>query len=329
MSLQSYLNSVWYGERGGYWLRPLAALYGWVAARRLHAYGAGKRAVYRAPVPVIVVGNHTVGGTGKTPLVIEIVERLKKRGERPGVISRGYGSSVTAAAARRVSEQSAAVDVGDEPLLIFQSTGVPVAVCPNRELACAAVLENEVSVIVADDGLQHLALARDIEIDVVDAVRGFGNGRCLPAGPLRVPASQVWPTDLQIRHGGSDGHCMQLRGDTLRRLGDSTLTALSEFKGRRVHAVAGIGHPERFFNTLRGRGLDVVAHPLADHAALTRADVTFDDDLPVLMTEKDAVKLQEPPAGDYFSLPVVAHLSDSASLALDALLDRLGDNRAS
>ncbi|MFK7885992.1 MAG: tetraacyldisaccharide 4'-kinase [Gammaproteobacteria bacterium] len=326
MSLQSYLNSVWYGDRGGHWLRPLAGLYGWVVKRRLRAFRTGQRAVYRAPVPVIVIGNHTVGGTGKTPLVIEIVERLKRRGHQPAVISRGYGSTITADAARTVDATSRAADVGDEPLLIFTRTRVPVAVCPNRRYACEAVLAAGATVIVADDGLQHLALARDVEIDVVDAVRGFGNGRCLPAGPLRVPPEALWSTGLQIANGGCDGHAMSLEGQHARRLVDGELVPMTEFDGQRVHAVAGIGHPDRFFCALRDHGLEVIEHPLDDHADVSPSQIEFGDDLPVLMTEKDAVKLPAALCERYYSVPVNARLSASASAAVDALLDGLSDN---
>lgn len=321
--LENYLNDVWYGERPGTWLRPLGALYSVAMRARQAAYDRGWREVYRAPRPVLVVGNRTVGGTGKTPLVIELVHRLKARGVAPGVISRGYGSSVTREAARRVDADSRAEDVGDEPLLIARRTGVPVAVCPNRRLACAAVLADGADVIVADDGLQHLALARDAAINVVDAVRGVGNGRCLPAGPLRAPVDVSPPADLSI----SNGRDMTLVPAGVRALAEGSVTPLATWSGRTVHAVAGIGHPERFFGLLREAGLDVRAHPRADHAALGPDDLRFGDDHPVIMTEKDAVKLHDQVPNTY-DLPVDAALSDAVSARVDALLAALCEDRS-
>lgn len=315
--LHSYLNEVWYGEREGSWLRPLGAMYGMTMVARQAAYRRGWRRVYRAPCPVLIVGNRTVGGTGKTPLVIELVRRLAARGARPGVISRGYGGRVTRESAQRVERDSVALDVGDEPLLIARRSAVPVAVCPDRRLACEAVLTQGVDVIVSDDGLQHLALARDAAINVIDGARGEGNGRCLPAGPLRTPPSASPPVDLTLVNGVD----MTLRPTGV-RASDNTLTPLASWSGRRVHAVAGIGRPERFFETLRSAGLEVVGHPRPDHAPLSAPDLRFDEDLPVLITEKDSVKLSSLPDSVY-DVPVSAALSAEASAAVDALLSAL------
>lgn len=323
-ALERYLNEVWYGERAGLWLRPLSALYALGVRATTSAYRHGRREPFRAPCPVLVVGNRTVGGTGKTPLVIEVVRRLAERGARPGVISRGYGSAATSDRARRVDASSSAADVGDEPLLIARRAGVPVAVCPNRARACELLLEESVNVIVSDDGMQHLALARDGVINVIDGARGEGNGRCLPAGPLRWPAALAPHVDLDIVNGS--GGDMRLLADGVRSLDTGTVEPLDGWAGRRVHAVAGIGHPARFFDLLREHGLSVIEHARADHAPLSLADVTFDDAVPVLMTEKDAVKLTQPPSTTCYDVPVRAELTPAASRKLDVLLDRLLDS---
>lgn len=317
-ALERYLNDVWYGQRAGWWLRPLGALYGGVMTLRHAAYQRGWRSVYRAPCPVLIVGNRTVGGTGKTPLVLELVSRLQDRGARPGVISRGYGSTVTGNEARRVTAQSDTEDVGDEPLLIARRSRVPVAVCPNRRLACEAVLEQGVDVIVADDGLQHLALARDAAINVVDGVRGIGNGRCVPAGPLRAPASASPPVDLTVVNGVD----MTLGAAGVRALSDGTSTPIGDWAGRTVHAVAGIGRPERFFETLRAAGMEVIPHPRPDHAPLVSSDLEFGDEHAVLLTEKDSVKLSAAPE-NVFDVPVDAVMAAQTSAAVDAMLGAL------
>ena len=319
--LENYLNEVWYGDRSGIWLRPLSALYASAVAARRAMYERGWRDVYRAACPVLVVGNRTVGGTGKTPLVIDIVSRLKARGATPGVISRGYGGTVGPDAAKLVGSASSASEVGDEPLLIARRTDAPVGVCPDRSRACDLVIEQGANVIVSDDGLQHLALARDAAINVFDAARGVGNGRCLPAGPLRTPADQWEAVDLDLSHGRD----FSLVPSGVRELADGTVTSMSDWRGRRVHAVAGIGRPQRFFTMLRQLGLDPVEHPRADHASLTADSLAFDEPLPVLMTEKDAVKLDAPPDGTY-EVPVDAEFLPAASRHLDALLDVLMDN---
>ncbi|MFK8015129.1 MAG: tetraacyldisaccharide 4'-kinase [Gammaproteobacteria bacterium] len=325
-ALESYLNSVWYGDTGGAWLRPLGALYASAMSLRSAAYRRGWRDVYRAPCPVIVVGNYTAGGAGKTPLVIALSQRLRSLGCRPGIISRGYGGTVTSDQAFLVDPASDASVVGDEPLLMARRTQAPVAVCPDRRKAVECVTAQGANVIVADDGLQHLALARDANIVVIDGERGLGNERCLPAGPLRGRVIDAPDADLKMINGGpvSDAPQMKLIATHARQLDSKQCIPLSGWVGSPVHAVAGIGNPSRFFDTLRGAGIDVIEHPYADHARLTRADVSFDDDLPVLMTEKDAVRFSEAPHKRCFDVPADVEFNAAASAALVELCAQWG-----
>jgi tetraacyldisaccharide 4'-kinase len=248
-------------------------------------------------IPVIVVGNLTVGGTGKTPLVIWIAEFLKARGWNPAIVSRGYGANVTEPRAATISSDAA--EVGDEPIVLARRTGCPVWVGPDRVRVIAALRAQhpEVDVVVLDDGLQHYALRRDLEIALVDA-RGFGNGFLLPAGPLREPRRRLRSVDAVVSE-------LKLAGDTAHRMADARERApLASF--RHVHAVAGIGDPDRFFAHLRRSGVQVVAHPFPDHHRFQPADLRFGDEAPVLMTEKDAVKLRGAAAPNWWVLPVTA-----------------------
>lgn len=280
--LRRLLERQW---RQGGWLstllRPLAALTGLVVARKRNAYLTGARAAWRAPVPVVVVGNIYVGGTGKTPVVIEVVRQLQARGWTPGVVSRGYGVDV--GAAPRVGQgQLAAADYGDEPALIARATGAAIAVHPHRPRAVQALLRAHpgVDVVVSDDGLQHLALARDVEIVVQDE-RGVGNGRLLPVGPLREPAQRLADVDAIVTNAG------------------------------RPRAAAGIGNPARFFQTLEQAGIRP-AHTLAlpDHYAYAQSPFTaLDADL-ILVTAKDAIKCAALDDPRLWAVQVGTRLSD-------------------
>jgi tetraacyldisaccharide 4'-kinase len=318
--LAAYAERRWYGERPPGWLLPLAYLYQTVSVARRRLYRAGWLASERLPVPVVVVGNISVGGVGKTPLAIWLVETLRAAGYRPGVVSRGYGGR-PGQGPQRVGPDSDPALVGDEPLLIARRAACPVAVAPRRAEA-AALLLDECDVLVADDGLQHYALARDVEIAVLDGLRRHGNGACLPAGPLREPVSRLAEVDLLVCNGGqiqSGEYAMALLGDTAVNLADGRRRPLAEFSGP-VHALAGIGHPQRFFAHLRQAGLALDERPLPDHHAFTQADLEFGDDLPVLMTEKDAVKCTALADARHWAVPVQARLDPAFGPRLLQLL---------
>ena len=252
----------------------------------------GLFATHGVPRPVVVIGNLTVGGTGKTPLVIALARALAEEGLRPGIVSRGYGGR--ARRARRVRPADSAAEVGDEPLLIARASGLPVAV-GRRRFEAALLLADEVDVILCDDGLQHYALARDLEIAVLDGARGLGNGRLLPAGPLREGRARLGSVDHVVVNGagGPSGalHMRLVLGEAV-QLVDGARRSLASFAGSPVHAVAGIGHPERFFAALGAEGLAVTGTAFADHAPYRGGEFDFADGLPVLMTDKDAVKYQ-------------------------------------
>ncbi|WP_114240011.1 tetraacyldisaccharide 4'-kinase [Dyella sp. C9] len=324
MSMADRIQSAWYGKgRVPWWTAPLAGLYRGVSALRRALYRRGVLRSARLPVPVVVVGNLTAGGTGKTPVTIAVAEALRKRGYRPGVVSRGYGGTRKEPLLLGVAPDPA--EVGDEPCLI-RASGVPVAVGRDRPAAARLLIEAGCDVVIADDGLQHYALARDVEICVIDGVRRFGNGRLLPAGPLREPMSRLQEVDFRICNGGAVGPGdvpMQLRGGTVRALLDDHVKPLADFVGQTVHAVAAIGHPLRFFASLRSQGLQVVEHPFPDHHAFVAGDLDFGDCKPVLMTEKDAVKCRAFAQAHWWSVPVRAMLPPEFFDALEARLRRV------
>lgn len=302
-------------------LAPASWLYGAAVGLRRYAYCRGWLRSIRVAVPVIVIGNITVGGTGKTPLAAAVALRLRARGLRPGLAARGYGGRVKKGA-RRVMPESNPREVGDEPVLLARNTGCPVAVAPRRAEAAELLIEAGANVIVCDDGLQHYALARDAEIAVVDAARGYGNRRLLPAGPLREPLKRLAGTDLLLRQGA--GGDFELAPGAARPVaGTGETRSLESFAGERVHAVAGIGDPERFFDMLRAAGMKVVPHPFPDHHAFREEDLRFEDDIPVLMTEKDAVKCAGFAREGHWYVPVTARLNEVAAVRLDDLLNRI------
>ncbi len=344
-------------------LLPLSWLFGALAALRRACYRAGLLRVTRVPVPVIIVGNLTTGGSGKTPLVIALVEALRQAGHRPGVISRGYAGTHDAndtrgAAPLEIVNETDAAQSGDEPLLIRRRTGVPVFVSANRPAAAQALLaaHANVNVIISDDGLQHYALARDVEIAVFDA-RGAGNRRLLPAGPLREPLSRLASVTAVVHNGVSDTAAGPVDAvdavnavNAVAKIGshqrfpasfkmqlaplpcyqlihpaetcDATLLAARTARST-LAAVAGIGDPQRFFNTLRAQGLRFSEHPLPDHHAFTRDDLaTIDADL-IVMTEKDALKCVAFNDARLWVLPVEAQLDPAlVNLILEKLRGR-------
>jgi tetraacyldisaccharide 4'-kinase len=282
-------------------------------------------------IPVIVVGNLTAGGSGKTPLVLRIAEILRDHGWKPGIVSRGYGGSAAAkgGAPREATIASEAAEVGDEPILLARRSGCPVWVAPERVAACRALREQhpECDVIVTDDGLQHYALARDIEICVVDG-RGFGNGLLMPAGPLREPRSRLRSVDAVVTHGvsGLRGHDMKLEGDSLVRMTDARdVRPLKSFAGQKVHAVAGIGDPKRFFLQIARHGVQPVPHPFPDHHAFRAEELDFGDGAPVVMTEKDAVKCKRFAKAHHWVFPVRASLDPAFERWL---LEKLSGSKA-
>lgn len=311
-------------------LAPLGLLFaGLVHLRRL-AYGRGWLRRYRVGAPVVVVGNILVGGTGKTPLVASVVERLRQHGWHPGILCRGYKGRA-ADWPQAVTAEASARDVGDEPVLLARQTGVPVMAGPDRVAAARALLgHGGCDILVLDDGLQHYRLVRDIEIAVVDARRGLGNGRCFPAGPLREPVSRLNAVDLVLFNGDvpDDRPGFRLSGDYLRAVdGSGRQQRLDAFAGRGVDAVAGIGNPDAFFARLSAAGLDVTPHAFADHFSFGPEDLAFAGNRPVLMTEKDAVKCRDFAGSDWWYLPVSAALNPAADEALEGVLTRLAAHR--
>jgi tetraacyldisaccharide 4'-kinase len=322
------LSELWYGNASGaLFLAPLGWIYGAFNALRRRFYDHGILRRHGVGCPVVVVGNLTVGGTGKTPLVAWLALALAQQGYRVGIVARGYGSG--ARAPRLVTPHSSWREVGDEPLLLARSTACITAVGVDRVAAGRLLSAQGCEVVVSDDGLQHLRLAADYRIVVVDGARGFGNGRLLPAGPLREPIAALGRADAVVVNGVARPELL-LRGANLQALRvamqlvpqeavallGGAHRALGEFAQTRVHAVAGIGNPARFFRMLRGIGLDIVEHAFADHHPLLAADLKFEDDLPVLMTEKDAVKCDGFADARLWYVPVTAEFNaeDAAQL---------------
>jgi len=296
-SISRSLSAVWYGDSRLRWgLVPLAAAYRALAQLRRAAYRRELLKAVELPVPVIVVGNVSVGGTGKTPFVIWLAAELAKRELRVGIVTRGYRGNARDWP-RVVTAASDPREVGDEPVLLARRTGCMVVAGPDRVAAAQRLLaEQAVDVLLSDDGLQHYRLARRFEIAVVDGVRGMGNGLCLPAGPLREPAERIREVDAIVVNGGDWGHAGVFRAQPVvtgvRGVTSREKRTLESFKGAPVHAVAGIGNPQRFFDLLEEAGLDVLPHPLEDHAAIGSEELTFEEPGAVLITEKDAVKCE-------------------------------------
>ncbi|HEY5622144.1 MAG TPA: tetraacyldisaccharide 4'-kinase [Gammaproteobacteria bacterium] len=316
LALTRLFDWIWYRPNPLRWLLwPVSLLFRGLSRLRESRYRSGSRSVVELGVPVVVVGNISLGGTGKTPSVIWLARELESRGLVVGIVSRGYGGKARVWP-QRVETGSDPAAVGDEPVLIARATRCLVVVAPDRVAAAKAILASRpVDVILSDDGLQHYALARDFEIAVIDAARGIGNGLCLPAGPLREPASRLDEVDAVIVNGTGDWtwkgavRAVPRPGRPYRWDGQEE-RELAEFSAARVHAVAGIANPSRFFSMLEAAGLDVIPHPHPDHARLRRADVEFRDKLPVFITEKDAVKLPSGSAAEIWSVPLILEFAN-------------------
>ena len=363
MSIETTVTRAWQRQALWLWLLlPISWLYGLITMLRRQAYKIGLLSSYRAPIPIMVIGNISVGGSGKTPLIIALVNELQSRGVKVGVISRGYGGDTSQMPAL-VNIDSLPNIVGDEPCLIVSMTGAAMAVCPNRQQAVTTLLDAypDLQLIIADDGLQHYALQRDIEWIVVDSARGFGNKQLLPTGFLREPMSRLKGANViyhekletgAIRSNKDNNMLplanrltMHLMPDKLQRLWqieptDSQVKINTLEKGGQVHAVSGIGYPQRFFDTLDSIGFEVIGHPYPDHYDFSLAELLQYRDDPIVITSKDAVKIRallveytskqalsdeyEELVSRLWVLPVTAVLSDSCYDNLDEQLKILG-----
>ncbi len=319
------------------WLQPLAALYRLAVESRAAAYSRGWLAQRSVGKPVVVVGNLTVGGTGKTPLVAWLAARVSGWGLKVGIVSRGYGRA--GSTPQEVHVDSPWHDVGDEPLLLKRFTGCDVIVARDRVAGAQELVRRGADIVIADDGLQHRRLARDCDIIVIDGIRGFGNQHLLPAGPMRESVARVAGNALIVINGVPEHTSLRDAAGLIDRAFQMTLTAseahrldetegpqpLDRFRGQSVHAVAGIGNPGRFFRALRSWGIEVVEHPFRDHHPFKASDLDFGDARPVLMTEKDAVRCRSLASARMFYVPASAQFSDAAGRdLLDGVLRNIG-----
>jgi tetraacyldisaccharide 4'-kinase len=315
-ALYNWIHRVWYEDAPSGWiLLPLSGLYWLILVLRKFLYDCGLFKTLRASAPVVIVGNITAGGTGKTPTVLWLVEELRAHGFKPGIVSRGYGGSQSKTSMRVESDTDASI-AGDEPVLLARRGQCPVVVDPDRGRAASMLVEDGVDVIIADDGLQHYRLARDYEICVIDGTRGLGNRRLLPAGPLREGAHRLDEVDQVLVNGTLKGSeydltvaeqnavPFELVAVDACRLNGSLARPIGRFRDTTVHGVAAIGNPQRFFDLLRGHGIQVIEHVFPDHSVLSRKDLDFGDDFAVFMTEKDAVKLGRNAKDKFWYVPV-------------------------
>jgi len=320
--IYKWLHRTWYEGGSGYLvLLPLSALFWLLISLRRALYFCGVLSARRVAVPVIVVGNITAGGTGKTPVAIWLAQSLRERGFKPGIVSRGYGGSKSASP-MRVDPASDPAVVGDEPVLLAKRSACPVAVDRDRVRAAEMLIEDGVDLIIADDGLQHRRLARSYDICVIDGVRWLGNRFVLPAGPLRETANRLSDVDQVLVNGKlrqetettTEQNAIEfgLVATEVCRLNGSLSRPIERFANTTVHAVAAIGNPARFFDMLRGHGLQVIEHALPDHAVIGTASLQFNDDFDILMTEKDAVKIGVKAGDRFWYVPV--------ELAMDPVL---------
>ena len=331
MLTKESIENIWYTKHPlGIALLPISWLYSLIIILRRLCYQSGLIAVNQIDVPVIIVGNISVGGTGKTPLVIWLADYFKKKGFNPGIISRGYGGKLSGKS-QQVRSDSNPELVGDEPVLIAKRTNCPVAIAKQRRRAAEELIEYcDCDLILCDDGMQHYSLGRDIEIAVIDGQRRFGNGHCLPAGPLREPISRLNSVDLVVSKYIAGRHEYKMEytyGDLVSLLDPEHTIPVSSLNGQSVHAISGIGNPDRYYSYLRNNKLHIINHEFPDHYPFTKNDVNFDDGLPVVMTEKDAVKCSDFATKNHWYLPISATLPDSFSYRLEALMKDIIDGQ--
>jgi tetraacyldisaccharide 4'-kinase len=328
-AMRAWLLRSWYPGPAHAWLAPLSAVFAAAAASRRFAYRHGLLRSQHPGVPVIVVGNLTAGGTGKTPLVVWLVQQLQAQGMQVGVMLRGYGGR--ARTPTLVTAGSDPVRVGDEAVLVAQRTACQVAVGAQRTQVARLLVAEGCNILISDDGLQHLALRRDLALVVVDGARGFGNGALLPQGPLREPIASLRKADAVIINGpGRAGLAariaaplqMHYEAMELRAVGGERTRPIAALAGSAVHAVAGIGNPERFFALLRDQGCEVTAHAFPDHHPYQPADLAFGDARQIVMTEKDAVKCRAFATDRMWYLPVTAGFAAGDATRLLQLLQR-------
>ncbi len=325
MALNIDPEKVWYSNSTlSVLLLPLSWLFRLIVALRRAYYQFAGRSHSPSPAYVIVVGNIAVGGTGKTPFLIWLARQCCKRGLKTGIITRGYKGTRTDRVVE-VGTDSRVEEVGDEALLLARKTACPVVAATDRSQALARLVQSaQPDVVLSDDGLQHYAMGRDFEIAVIDGVREFGNGRCLPAGPLREPPSRLRSCDLVVRNGPANpqGLYFEVQPEELHALNlREVRKSLQEFRGRTVHAVAGIGNPGRFFRLLKQAGLDIIEHAFADHHAYVKADLEFGDDAPILMTEKDVVKCETFLDSDIWYLPIIVQPNAALEQRISTLIE--------
>ncbi|MEL6949236.1 MAG: tetraacyldisaccharide 4'-kinase [Pseudomonadota bacterium] len=315
-----WLQRVWYGKApGGFLLWPLEWLFRGLAASRRAAFRTGLSDTRWVSAPVIVVGNLSVGGSGKTPLVGWLARAAQESGWQPAIVSRGYGGSEPREPLAVTSETAATVS-GDEPLMLARDTGLPVFVSRDRYAAAAQAVAEGADLVIADDGLQHYALGRDAEVVVVDATHGHGNGHCLPAGPLREPVSRLAQADLVVRSNGEGGTSYRLAITEAVNLETGERRPLASFAGAAAHVVAGIGHPARFHAALEAFGIAVQPIAVPDHGRLEPSALSPGDGSPVLMTAKDAVKYTALTAR-HWVVPARVDMDDATATALRGLLE--------
>jgi len=309
MNIERWLNHRWYGSVGLLWLLyPLELLYRFIIARKRRS----RQLQPQVSVPVIVVGNISAGGTGKTPTMMALIAGFERRGKAIGVVSRGYGRASKGLV--EVDQSSSAEQVGDEPLMLHRLIKVPVVVCEDRSLAVQYLAKRySLDLILADDGMQHYGMYRDLELAVVDTSVGFGNRHCLPLGPLREPVERLDHCDALILNGDAELEVVETRPkfNLVLSPGRPThVTTGAVLEAKTVNAVAGIGRPQRFFNTLRDQGFEVVEHPFPDHHHFCTDDFANMSAHPIVMTSKDAVKCSQFANLEFYELRLAPELSD-------------------